>query len=101
MSDPTNSKKPGNPAATSSRLNAWTKNTLKPTLDKTPERQKEFTTVSGYPIRRLYTEADLASWDPARDLGFSRRASLHARHSRHHVPQPPLDHAPIRRLWRR
>ena len=33
------------------------------------ERQKEFTTVSSYPIRRLYTEADLANWDPARDLG--------------------------------
>ena len=70
MSDPTNSKKPGNPAATSSRLNAWTKNTLEPTLAKSPERQKEFTTVSSYPIRRLYTEADLAGWDPARDLGF-------------------------------
>ena len=35
---------------------------------KSPERQSEFTTVSGYPIRRLYTEADLSNWDPARDL---------------------------------
>ncbi|MGB2677199.1 MAG: methylmalonyl-CoA mutase family protein [Candidatus Acidiferrum sp.] len=35
---------------------------------KCPERQSGFTTVSGYPIRRLYTEADLSNWDPARDL---------------------------------
>jgi len=48
---------------------AWEKHTLEPALSKSPERQKEFTTVSGYPIRRLYTEDDLAGWDPARDLG--------------------------------
>jgi methylmalonyl-CoA mutase N-terminal domain/subunit len=35
---------------------------------KTPERQSQFTTVSGYPICRLYTAADLSNWDPARDL---------------------------------
>ena len=49
---------------------AWEKNTLQPTLEKSPERQPEFTTVSGYPIRRLYTPADLADWDPDRDLGL-------------------------------
>ena len=49
---------------------AWEENTLKPTLEKNPERQKEFTTVSSYPIRRLYTDADLQGWDPARDLSF-------------------------------
>jgi methylmalonyl-CoA mutase, N-terminal domain len=38
--------------------------------EKLPERQAEFTTVSGHPIRRLYTPADLGSWDPARDLGL-------------------------------
>ena len=70
MSDPTHSKKPGNPAAASSQLNAWTVKTLEPTLARSPERQKEFTTVSSYPIRRLYTEEDLAGWDPARDLGY-------------------------------
>jgi len=48
----------------------WEKSTLQPTLDKSPERQEEFTTVSGYPIRRLYTEADLEGWNPARDLSF-------------------------------
>ena len=49
---------------------AWEKNTLEPTLEKSPERQKEFTTVSSYPIRRLYTDADLEDWSPASDLGF-------------------------------
>jgi methylmalonyl-CoA mutase N-terminal domain/subunit len=49
---------------------SWEANTLGPALAKSPERQKEFTTVSGYPIRRLYTEADLAGWNKQRDLGF-------------------------------
>src|SRR5271167_2283889 len=48
----------------------WEKSTLLPTHDNSPERQKEFTTVSGYPIRRLYTETDLEGWDPARALGL-------------------------------
>jgi methylmalonyl-CoA mutase, N-terminal domain len=49
---------------------AWEANTLRPTLEKSPERQAEFTTISGHPIRRLYTEADLGNWDPERDLGL-------------------------------
>jgi methylmalonyl-CoA mutase N-terminal domain/subunit len=49
---------------------AWEENTLRPTLEKSPERQAEFTTISGHPIRRLYTPADLPDWDPRRDLGF-------------------------------
>ncbi|MGB2670604.1 MAG: methylmalonyl-CoA mutase family protein [Candidatus Acidiferrum sp.] len=54
----------------STKERAWQENTLRPTLEKSPERQAEFTTISGYPIRRLYTPADLAGWDPNRDLGF-------------------------------
>src|SRR3989449_4747200 len=48
----------------------WEEKTLRPTLEKSPERAAEFTTISGYPIRRLYTQADLADWDDERDLGF-------------------------------
>jgi methylmalonyl-CoA mutase N-terminal domain/subunit len=48
----------------------WEEKVLKPTLEKSPERAAEFTTVSGYPIKRLYTDADLAGWDAHRDLGF-------------------------------
>jgi len=49
---------------------AWEKNTVQPVLKMNPERRKEFTTISGHPIRRLYTEADLAGFDAERDLGF-------------------------------
>jgi methylmalonyl-CoA mutase, N-terminal domain len=48
----------------------WEKKTLGPTLAKSPERQKEFTTTSSYPIRRLYTEADLESSGVQRDLSL-------------------------------
>ena len=49
---------------------AWEQNTVRPTLEKTPERQAEFTTISGHPIRRLYTPADLPVWDADRELGL-------------------------------
>jgi methylmalonyl-CoA mutase N-terminal domain/subunit len=48
----------------------WEEKTLAPTLQKTPDRDADFTTVSSYPIRRLYTQADLAGWDAERDLGL-------------------------------
>jgi methylmalonyl-CoA mutase N-terminal domain/subunit len=47
----------------------WEKATLKPALEKSPERQATFTTLSGVPVERLYTPADLAGFDYARDLG--------------------------------
>ncbi len=49
---------------------AWEKNTLAPTLAKSPERRSEFTTISNHPIRRLYTPADLPDWIPEHDLGY-------------------------------
>jgi methylmalonyl-CoA mutase, N-terminal domain len=48
----------------------WEEAILAPTLKKSPERATEFTTVSSYPIRRLYTEADLPNWSAETDLGF-------------------------------
>lgn len=48
----------------------WERNILEPTLAKSPERAYRFTTTSGHPIRRLYTEADLPNWDSERDLGM-------------------------------
>src|SRR5246500_1297467 len=53
----------------SAKEKSWEENTLRPTLEKNPERQSEFTTVSDFPIQRLYTPADLSGWDPDRDLG--------------------------------
>jgi len=35
-----------------------------------PERDALFETISGHPIRPLYSEDDLAEWDPERDLGY-------------------------------
>src|SRR5712675_1351928 len=38
--------------------------------EKPPERASDFTTISNYPIRRLYTPEDLSAWDAGRDLGL-------------------------------
>jgi methylmalonyl-CoA mutase, N-terminal domain len=54
----------------SDKEKSWQENTLRPTLAKNPERQVEFTTISGFPIQRLYTPADLSGWDAERDLGY-------------------------------
>ena len=78
MSDPskasTQTAAPAEPTSLrrkpSAKEKAWEENTLRPTLEKNPERQAEFTTVSGFPIQRLYTPADLAGWDADRDLGY-------------------------------
>jgi len=63
----------------------WAEKTLAPTLDKAPERpigapsgvnldehgRARFTTISGLPIRRLYTQADLpADWGEENYLGY-------------------------------
>ena len=55
---------------TSPAEKAWEKNTLGPTLGKSPERLSRFTTISGHEINRLYTEADLPNWSPEEELGF-------------------------------
>jgi methylmalonyl-CoA mutase N-terminal domain/subunit len=47
----------------------WEEKTLRPTLQRSPDRDADFSTVSSYPIRRLYTQADLPDWDAERDLG--------------------------------
>jgi len=46
----------------------WERETLEPTLKKSPERTQSFTTISGRPIERLYTGDDIANLDYARDL---------------------------------
>jgi methylmalonyl-CoA mutase N-terminal domain/subunit len=55
--------------AASPKEDAWRKSVLGPALAQSPERPLPFTTISGHPIERLYTPADLAGWDPQRDLG--------------------------------
>lgn len=48
---------------------AWERETLQPALEKSPERQDVFTTVSGTPVQRLYTPADLSGFNYDSDLG--------------------------------
>ncbi|MCS7282002.1 MAG: methylmalonyl-CoA mutase family protein [Anaerolineae bacterium] len=47
----------------------WEEETLRPTLERAPERQERFETLSGIPLDRLYTPADVEV-DYLRDLGF-------------------------------
>jgi methylmalonyl-CoA mutase N-terminal domain/subunit len=64
---------------------SWAENTLAPTIEKSPERaigsptgvnvdehgHARFTTISGVPIRRLYTPADLPEdWSDEKYLGY-------------------------------
>jgi methylmalonyl-CoA mutase N-terminal domain/subunit len=64
---------------------AWAEKTLLPSLEKSPEKpigaptginqdehgRAQFTTISGVPVRRLYTPADLPEdWDYQRYLGY-------------------------------
>jgi methylmalonyl-CoA mutase N-terminal domain/subunit len=46
----------------------WQRETLEPALKKAPERQPQFTTISGRPIEPLYTPDDLPGFDYAREL---------------------------------
>jgi methylmalonyl-CoA mutase, N-terminal domain len=47
----------------------WDEKILRPSLAKSSEREADFSTVSSYPIRRLYAQADLSGWNAERDLG--------------------------------
>ncbi|CAN5737579.1 methylmalonyl-CoA mutase family protein [soil metagenome] len=46
----------------------WEREQLEPALKKSPERPVQFTTISGRPIDRLYTQEDLPGFDYAREL---------------------------------
>lgn len=52
--------------------NRWEEQTVTPSLKRLPERApaNQFTTISGEPIERLYTPADLPGFDYEQDLGF-------------------------------
>ena len=48
----------------------------RPATEQPAERSAKFTTVSGHPIRRLYTPEDLSEWEPHRDLGLPGEPDL-------------------------
>ncbi|MCC7353829.1 MAG: methylmalonyl-CoA mutase family protein [Anaerolineae bacterium] len=51
------------------RRSEWEATTLRKTLQKSPERRDDFQTLSGLPVERLYTPADLADGDYMDALG--------------------------------
>jgi methylmalonyl-CoA mutase N-terminal domain/subunit len=48
----------------------WESTTLKKVIEKVPESKQTFSTISGIPIKRIYTPADIANMDYAEDMGF-------------------------------
>jgi methylmalonyl-CoA mutase N-terminal domain/subunit len=48
----------------------WEETTVREGSQRIPERQAEFTTQSGMPVRRLYTPLDTAHIDYLRDIGL-------------------------------
>lgn len=48
----------------------WDQGPVAKTLAKAPEQKKEFTTISGTPVERLYTPLDVTGVDYDRDLGY-------------------------------
>jgi len=52
------------------RKQEWENKTLKPILDKYPERAKEFVTTSSSSVNRLYTPLNLTDSDYLTDVGF-------------------------------
>jgi methylmalonyl-CoA mutase N-terminal domain/subunit len=51
-------------------LATWENTTLAGSLKKMPARQEAFTTLSGLPIKALYTPEDIKNLDPAQHIGF-------------------------------
>jgi methylmalonyl-CoA mutase N-terminal domain/subunit len=51
-------------------LEQWENITLKKVLERSPERQEEFTTESGIPVKRLYSPLDLEGMDYDEALGY-------------------------------
>ncbi len=91
----------------------WAETTLAKTLEKAPEKpigaasgvnldengQAQFTTISGLPIRRLYTQADLPEdWSYEKYLNYPGPGALYAWHPCQRLSWTPLDHAPVFRL---
>ena len=48
----------------------WESTTVPKWIETRPERQKEFYTISGIPVKRIYTPEDIKDMDYMRDLGF-------------------------------
>ena len=54
-------------------VEGWESTDVQRAATRLPERRDPFTTISGAPVNRLYTPADVAGLDYARDLGLPGR----------------------------
>lgn len=57
-------------SAEKAEFKRWEDETLKPVIEKRPERKESFEGVSLEPVERLYTRADLEDIDPKEDIGL-------------------------------
>ncbi len=48
----------------------WEQGSLQKTLSRAPERRQQFTSISGMPVERLYTPAEVTGIDYNQDLGY-------------------------------
>jgi methylmalonyl-CoA mutase N-terminal domain/subunit len=64
-----NTKRNDGPDDFAKQFEAWEQRELAAFLKKAPERQKEFRTLTGFPIKRVYTALDLAE-TPPEDIGL-------------------------------
>ena len=48
----------------------WEEKTVKPFIEKRPERKEKFMTDDGFEIKRIYTPIDLENWDYMEKLNF-------------------------------
>jgi methylmalonyl-CoA mutase N-terminal domain/subunit len=63
-------EEPQNPGGLREAQARWERESLIEHLAHSPERAERFTTISGKPIRRLYTPLDVQGLEYVRDLGF-------------------------------
>ncbi|MGI8918937.1 MAG: acyl-CoA mutase large subunit family protein [Pyrinomonadaceae bacterium] len=57
-------------SASEVEVDRWERETLEPTLNKTPETKQRFETVSLEEVKRLYTPADVEAIDFSQDISF-------------------------------
>jgi len=62
-------KQPGEINDFAQQLEAWERNELAAFLDKAPERRSEFCTLTGFPVKRVYTPLDVVG-TPPEDIGL-------------------------------
>ncbi len=69
---------PDTRAALEAEVDAWEGHEVASFVARAPERQAEFRTLGGFPLKRTYTALDVAD-TPLEDIGLPGRYPVHAR----------------------